>query len=324
MPKLIVVFNTCGLGGQDNTDFYIHAINNILAQRFDDFKVVLSACMNSQACINRIYGEFGNLISYNIINEVLPLSVTFNHSCQKMVEAHGECDGFVYLDSGMLLQDENVLQKLYDTFKNGNYGLVSTQASNDMGLHLWFGVGSFHGDDSQNHLLFEKDWVDANGYKLDEAGNFIMPPGKCTNLHINLWSWEFYKTYNDKILSDILASYCLESYFSFMVAAIQKQWVITKDITAFHAAALDGAALGYAKRHDMVFRSPKSITEIITPGHEYGFGYDESRGVLIHKPECFDENYLCINDQLKEFIRDNLFLSKEYMDYDTVRHQFVK
>jgi hypothetical protein len=26
---------------------------------------------------------------------------------------------------------------------------------------------------------------------------------------------------------------------------------------------------------------------------------------------------------LKDYIRDNLFLSKEYMDYDTVRHQFI-
>ena len=68
---------------------------------------------------------------------------------------------------------------------------------------------------------------------------------------------------------------------------------------------------------------PKHVVEIIGPGVQYGMGYDESRALVVHDPDCYDENYLCVNDNLKEYCRDNLFVPKEYFDYDTINHEFI-
>jgi hypothetical protein len=318
----ILIYNTCGIS-RNNTDFYLYALNNLLAQKFDNYRVVLSACLNSQECIDRIYKEFGNSINYNIINERLPISVTFNHSAQQMVKRYPDAESISYIDSGILFRDDLVLQRLYDVFKSGNYGLVSSRVTNDSGYNLWFGVGNHHTDASQDYLLFEKNWADTNGYQLDKNGNFIIPVGKCVNLHVNMFSRKVFDAYNGKLLTDVLSSFCVEATMSFTIAAVKQQWVIAKDVICDHATNLDIAASGFGAKHDLMFRTPKTIMEIIEPGMKFGMGFDSTRGLGIHDSKCFDGNYLCVNDELKDYIRDNLFLSKEYMDYDTVRHQFI-
>ena len=141
MRQMLVIYNTCGLG-HENTDYYMYALNNILAQEYgdglEDYHVVLSACMNSKSCIDRIQHEFGNHISYNIVNETLPLNVTFNQSILNCIKEFGEFECYVYVDSGILFQSPGVLRKLWNEFKSGNYGMVSTRVNNDSGYHLWF------------------------------------------------------------------------------------------------------------------------------------------------------------------------------------------
>lgn len=40
-----------------------------------------------------------------------------------------------------------------------------------------------------------------------------------------------------------------------------------------------------------------------------------------HNPDCFDENGYAKNDDLYHFIKENLFLTKEELDYDKIRHE---
>jgi hypothetical protein len=54
-----------------------------------------------------------------------------------------------------------------------------------------------------------------------------------------------------------------------------------------------------------------------------GFGYEECKGILMHNKSQFDENYHCINDDLKYFIKDALFLKKEELDYDQINHEYI-
>lgn len=40
-----------------------------------------------------------------------------------------------------------------------------------------------------------------------------------------------------------------------------------------------------------------------------------------HNPDCFDENEYARNDDLYHFIKENLFLTKEELNYDKIRHE---
>ena len=90
--KIAAIFNTCGISGRENVGNYITSIRNILDQDFDDFRVAISSCKNNKDTQNTLKEELGDSISYNFINEPLPVNVTFNHTCQKMTEAFGDIE----------------------------------------------------------------------------------------------------------------------------------------------------------------------------------------------------------------------------------------
>ena len=64
-----------------------------------------------------------------------------------------------------------------------------------------------------------------------------------------------------------------------------------------------------------------------------GFGHEEwvpnqknvpsDKTYLIHDPEQFDKDELSIDNRLKEFIKNNLFLSKNVLDYDNIKYKFI-
>ena len=43
MPKLLAVYNTCGIGGRVNVDNYITSLESLLSQDFSDMLVALSS-----------------------------------------------------------------------------------------------------------------------------------------------------------------------------------------------------------------------------------------------------------------------------------------
>ena len=87
--KMLVVYNTCGFSGRENTAWYINCINNILNQDFDNFEVVLSSCGNSMPVIKKLLQTFGKKITYNITKERMTVNQSFNHTVQKCVEKYG-------------------------------------------------------------------------------------------------------------------------------------------------------------------------------------------------------------------------------------------
>ena len=59
-------------------------------------------------------------------------------------------------------------------------------------------------------------------------------------------------------------------------------------------------------------------------GTKYGFGYEELRGIKIHDKNCFDSDGYCKNEDLKVFLKDNIYLSKENFDYDKINRRIQK
>jgi hypothetical protein len=162
-------------------------------------------------------------------------------------------------------------------------------------------------------------------------GNLIIPVGKAVNLHVQIFSNEFFKIYN-RILPDIFAGQCMESVFSFMCAAIKKKWVVHKGIILNHKTGMDGPSSGFSpaqwmmsgkNRWDHLFLKNESILNIINRGYEYGMGYEEVQKIVVHDSSKYDENGYAKSDQLKEYIRDNLYLSTNEFDYSKINRNFT-
>lgn len=317
MNKLLVIYNTCGLSGRDNTEYYITALSTILNQKFDGMKIVMSDCMGHPIVRRNIVQCFGNHLSYNFIDEILPVNVTFNHAILKGIQQFGEFEGYLYIDSGIWFTHNRQIQTLYALFKSGPYGIVSARVNDDSGVFVNFGFGEHEGDQSQE-------------YKLFENGDFIIPIGKAINCHTTLYSNSVLQYYG-KLQPDIFAGWCGESTWSFLCAAIKHKWVISKDVIVGHNQGVDGQSSGFnpqiwqISRNNPVdhpFRIP-SIIDVMKKGQKYGLGYEEAQNVVMHDPTQYDEEGYCINDQLKQYIKDNLFLPPSLLDYDRIKHTWI-
>ena len=306
---MLVVYNTCGFSGRENVAWYIDCINNILNQDFDSFEVVLSSCGNSMPVIKTLLQTFGKKITYNITKERMTVNQSFNHTVQKCVERYGEFESYLYVDSGVnFRENKDVLSKTYDCFKSGPYGMVTIQASNDTGF---------------------KEWLNINGNITGE--DFVLPIGRACNLHTQLFSNEIFKAYDNKIIPDIFVAYCTESIFSFVAAGAKQKWVILKDMVLEHLKSIDGATSGFShigEKGDSTNNlfGGLDIREIISNSEakESGFGYEEMQGVFPHDPEKYENGFVKDPHRLKEFIRTNMFLDKNVLDYDTIKYKFLR
>lgn len=314
--KYLVIYNTCGISGKDNSDYYISAINTIRSQNYDNYILALSSCLNKDEHIEKVLNNT-RIDFVNRINDVLPVNITFNDTVRECIKEYGEFDGYLYLDSGIKFTDNNQLKTLFDEFESGNFGMVSAQVDNDMGW-VWFGRY-----EHSNPILEE---------------NLLVPVGKACNLHCQIFSKEIFNEYGN-VIPDIFKSYCTESVFSFVNAAIKKQWIITSKVRVHHAFnvpdglpddgdGLDGHSSGFRAPHgtwDDVY-SPYSMEQIVSlpEGTDCGFGYEELRRIKMHREDCFDENQLCKNDELRKFIKKYLYRNEKDFNYNNINRNIIK
>lgn len=318
--KILVVYNTCGISERENTDFYIENIQYILDQNFSEFDVCLSSCLNRDEHRKKIRDRFGNSIKYNFINEKHPVNVTFNYSIDRCIESNGIYEGYFYLDSGTRLVQKNLLLELYKKLITKKYGMISPQPSNDTEYFNGLGIGRYDKDDDYARQILFKN------------GDYLVPVGKAFATHTNLISEEL-RSFYGKVYPDIFSSHCTESTFSFINAALGKQWILLKDFIMPHEISMDGQSSGFSPLNwriagGRLYDHPYKINSILSrlctsEAYSCGFGYEECNNIFMHDPLQFDENYLCKNDNLKFFIKDNLFLKPSELDYTTINHEFI-
>ena len=327
--SLMVVYNTCGIGGRENSATYIKNIRSILKQDLSSKRVILSGCCLSKKTFQKVYQEFGNRISYYLTNERLAVNQTFNHAVLKGVQEFGEHDGYLYVASDVSFNDDlNSLSRLHDRILKDENGIVSPEIDKDNGYFWWFGF-----EEEQNI------W-DVFGRDKD----FVVPLGSTANLHCSIFSNKIFKAYG-RPLPDVFVSYCTESSFSFLSAAVQQQFIIANDVECSHGEnvglhdGLDGQTQAFGPAWDRVFPGSKSIKEIVESPEAAacGFGHEEwvprflhkmnvpnDKVYLMHDEKQFDEDNFSIDERLKNFIKNNLFLDKSILDYDTVVCKFIK
>ncbi len=321
MNKLCIVYNMAGVRGNESSFYYSVAINSILSQSFKDYTLVLSGCCLNETTKDNLRKEFKDRADLLFVDGLYPVTVTFNFACMRTRHIYGNFEGYLYIDSGCVFQNDDDLQKLYDGFKSHpDCGMYAAQVDGDTGYHQWFGLGRFIDDHSEN-------------YKLFENGDFRIPIGKCCNLHTQIFSDAIMEFYG-RPYPDIFASHYSETVFSYVCAAIKTSYWISKDVIVHHEL-LDGQSSGYSpvewkinKRKEL-YDHPYIVDSVMNRvgskmARHLGLGYGElsapehPNGLVNHDPAQFDENGYCVNEDLKHYISDSLFLSALDLNYSNI------
>lgn len=306
MNDLLIVFNTCGISDNDNTNSYITNINSLLNQKFrGKYRLVISGCLQKPHQKNTLQSVFGNKIGYSWINEKLTVNTTFNKTVQESFKKYGGFNAVLYVDSGCGIDgQEELLQKNYDLFIKNDFGMMSVPTNTDTAFPTVYGWSY------PPHV-------------------FITPVGKSHNLHFQFFHPAIYDNYDQKMIPDIFASFCTESTFSFMTAAIHKRWAISNIGIVNHYHGMDGASSGFGHGGwTHLIPGSRTIHEIIRDpeGTACGFGYEECNGIKMHNKSAYDETgqIPLYPGRLRNFIRKNIFLPESVLNYNNIKCEFIK
>jgi hypothetical protein len=306
--NFLIVYNTCEIRG-NNLFWYIDCLKNLLNQKYDNFKIVVSGCMLTNSTKIGLQKTFGNSILYNFIDDLHTVNVTFNHTIKTVTETIGNFDGYIYVDSGMNTENQtNILKEINLRSQTKKYGMITVQSSNDTGYEGWFGK-------TETYTFKDQD--------------FIIPVGKCCNLHMQYFNDVLFKFYNG-LMPDIFKAFCTESVFSFLNAALNLKWIIMKDIAVFHNKAADGPVSGFSHvgNSNMPWNNllgNLKIEDVLINDYakSLGMGYEEYQGIMIHNPNLFTEDGFAKNPELKNFIKKNLFVPPSIVNYKNIKHTLI-
>lgn len=305
MKKYALIYNICEIQRR-NLDWYITCLDNLLKTNYGNFDVVVSGCLvtpeTKQALINKYRGR----VIFNFIDTKATVNVTFNHTVQQIAKLKGDYDGYVYIDSGVNIENNyHFLEEMHTRYETGEYEMVMCQTDTDTGFH-WFGL---------------------HGYFYDH--DFVVPVGKACNAHVILYGRKMFEYYN-KLIPDIFLAYCTESVYSFLVAALNSRWLIIKDLILTHAKSVDGASAGYD--HEGTKKQPwnnlyggMDMLSIINDprAREVGLGYEECNQIMMHDPNLYTPKGHAKHPGLKEYIKSKLFLQDNQLNYSHIQHTLI-
>jgi hypothetical protein len=325
--KMLVVYNCCG-AKKDNLSMWIEHIDSLILQKNCIFDLVISGCIidnKSQIDLLTYLSKtnFKGNIFLDFIQELHPVNVTFNHSIIKCSE-NFDYRGYLFLSSDIKLLKDDHIQKMFDFHINENVGISNFIVDNENWIPTHISQ-DFWNELQKNHTNF--------------------PFGQSINCDCMIFDGDIFKTYG-KVIPDIFRSWCTESVFPFLSASINKSHKCHDSSIVVHHAIYrrEGSSViaqsGCEKGCDDLYRSKRNVRErlLTQEAYESGFGYAESH-FTIHKwtRESREKIYLIHNDdfyfspyhpkdtnRLVSFIKNNVFLSDEELNYNDIPHLFQK
>lgn len=107
-----------------------------------------------------------------------------------------------------------------------------------------------------------------------------------------------------------------------------------KDYILPHELSMDGQSSGFSpaawqiNNRRPTYDHPYKINSILDrltteEAKKVGFGYEECRNILVHDKNQYDEYQHCVNEDLKYFCKENLFLKKAELDYDNIFNEYI-
>lgn len=312
MNKLCIVFNTCGIKQPENIPFYLDNLKAILRNTMFEHtgvKLVLSSCMSSTTAISQLAGYFGHQMSYNVVQEILPVNITFNLAIKNVVKSYGEFEGYMYIESGVSFWNcYNGIEKLYNAMRSGPYGIVHTKASNDNGY----------------------EWCLRGSHLGDIINPTVLPTGVAVNMHCAIYHNDLYRAYGG-CAPDIFCSDASESVHPFMCAGVDRKILIYPDVEILHVGMVDGASSGH-RGEDKPFTMRKDIPKkedmrtLYERGKAFGMGFEECQPSFgcLHDPTLYTDDGSCLKqDELRDFIAKEIFLQPSDFNYENIKHVWV-
>lgn len=322
--EFLVVYNMCGIRGNENSDYYIQAINSILNQTYY-CTLVLSGCCLSKVTKEKLEATFKDKVSFFYIDKQYPVPVTFNAAVLMARQTFGPYEGYMYVDSGCLFTKPTDMENLYCGFSK-DIGMYAARVDHDSGYKDWFNVEPWD-EDRMFPPYSCMDFTGSSGRPSVSYLDFTIPLGKTVNLHTQVFSESIVEAYG-RPYPDIFAGYCSESVFSFLCAAIKTKFKICGNVKVHHAH-LDGQSAGF---HPAAWQAQgkntldhpylvDSIIEIMKRGQEFGLGYEELHNIVMHDEKCFDKDGFSTDERLAHFIKENLFLQPDKLNYDKIMEE---
>lgn len=301
--RILTVYNTCGIKGE-STEWYVECIKSILAQENIDNKVVVSSCLNSDKCVLQLKKIFGSIVDIYRYKDPHTVNITFNRSIQQAVKKYGEFDGYLFIDSGIILDDVNIINEGAKRLKD--FGIVSFQTDTDTG----YGVIGLRQDSPTVQIT---------------GNDFVLPLGTAVNAHAQIFHNDIYKRFG-KVVPDVFAAFCTESAYPFVSLSVNKRWVIVKDILLKHKKAVDGPSSGQSHA-SLIHRNTwnnllynRNALDFINDQEaiDAGMGYEECNKIMLHKDSAYKNGLAKDNERLALSVSKYFFLSNHELEYNNI------
>jgi hypothetical protein len=303
-----VVFNTCGISG-DFSDRYIKNLEALLSQKSRyKIHIIQSDCKSSEECRNKVRTKIGSRILYNYINDKLPVNLTFNFSARKLLEAYPKIEWIVYSESAITLERQDI-DKLLSCAAD-YIGYMSGLVSLDNNLHPFVQRGLISDGEDTNKLC--------ETYPNQCIGLDI---GDSVSCHLMAINRKVFDEFGGG-LPDIFAGFCSESVLSFIAASLGLIWVVNTKVKVLHEIEGDGRSIGFdpaSNRFDRAFAIP-GVQGRILECVKYGLGYEECSNIIMHDASLFDGRLPIYQAELRECIKQNLFLQDKEFKYSDIKH----
>jgi len=345
--KILVVYNTCGIGQSTKVQEWIKRIKPLVSQTLDGVTICHSDNGSDDKSLNVVKEEFGKGMSYFNIKTSLPVHITFNACVRECVSRFGEFEWYIHLSSGTTFEDKSDLEKIYNYLKTEiDIARLMIPAQNDNSAPIDFikhGLELKSEGNKKGHQLEQTTEMQ----RWDKSKKYVLKPGQRSNNHASVISNEWYKKYGGKLHPDIYNGMGIEGNYSYLATAIGKQNVIipTDIIGRFvpndEVEQPSSTEYGVTRRSWM-FKNFRNLESINKKNQHLGYITDlpgrfrlESKviinGKLVSDYEVesekytkgiFDENGFYIKEQNQKLLYDrlckDLFLTEEEFNYDDI------
>lgn len=297
--KALIVYNTCGLHGRDNTRMYMTGLAGIRMQRDIDVTVVWSDCCTSDMFRRSVYSVVKD-VQVSFVDQPLPLPITANLAVKRAIKVYGEFDAYFYIEAGVMLHEvPTLLSEMMDFMtRHPETGIVNGLVDYDNALPEY-------APDLNSPMEY-----------------IVVPHDKALNLHVVGFSKAYVQAWDNCILPDVFFNNGSEATFWMMNASLRKNWMAYLPTRAKHVGGGDGPNLANPSYPPHIPKSGgRLFVDIYRDGKDFGFGWDMLVGFIGLKKDMshYDEQGFCKNDALYPFLKQNLFIG---FDYEAVPGMF--
>jgi hypothetical protein len=331
---LLVVLNIFGISTneEEQTLSYISSLESIFwhldkNSLHDSVRVVVSAVISSQKCIEAIKNTFKDKISIFYYDQRYSVQVSCNKTILASIkEFNEEYEGYLYVSSGLILPEiDDLFYRMIQKNNTGEYGIMHLQTDSDQG-YQWLGKRN-----DFNQINFMED--------------YDIPIGNHCNFHIALLNKQLKDFYGVPI-TDVHGLCCMESGLPYTSYALRKKYILLGNSECLHFTSYDSFKKMINGNMPMVGhnqpgvncgllwgRSRQSFANDIE-GVQSGLGYypgtianndiDWNGQILPHKTEKYDDNYFSNDNNLRHAVKRCYYTNENEINYNLISYSLTK